>query len=220
MEAVVGSTAVAIKDLHFDSRKVELNDVFVAVRGTISDGHQFINTAVNQGAIAVICEELPEKLVNGVTYVQVDNSQKSLAYMAANFYDNPSENLKQLRNQIVEADGYMPITPEYNHSTSAAMKNTLDYFLEEYYFKPSAIVSYSVGGFGGVNAVQHLRLIFSELVAPSISSSFSISKVQDVFEDDGKLRDQLYEKRVVRFIEEFEWYIEAFKNQRVKGTPY
>ena len=43
---------------------------------------------------------------------------------------NPSENLKQLRNQIVEADGYMPITPEYNHSTSAAMKNTLDYFLE------------------------------------------------------------------------------------------
>ena len=133
---------------------------------------------------------------------------------------NPSENLKQLRNQIVEADGYMPITPEYNHSTSAAMKNTLDYFLEGYYFKPSAIVSYSVGGFGGVNAVQHLRLIFAELGAPSISSSFSISKVQDVFDDDGKLRDQLYEKRVLRFIEEFEWYIEAFKNQRVKGTPY
>ena len=70
---------------------------------------------------------------------------------------NPPENLKQLRNQIVEADGYMPITPEYNHSTSAAMKNTLDYFLEEYYFKPSAIVSYSVGGFGGVNAINILE---------------------------------------------------------------
>ena len=56
----------------------------------------------------------------------------------------------------METDGYMPITPEYNHSTSAAMKNILDYFLEEYYIKPSAIVSYSVGGFGGVNAVQHL----------------------------------------------------------------
>jgi NAD(P)H-dependent FMN reductase len=133
---------------------------------------------------------------------------------------NPSENLKQLRNQIVEADGYMPITPEYNHSTSAAMKNTLDYFLEEYYFKPSAIVSYSVGGFGGVNAVQHLRGIFAELGAPSISSSFSISKVQNVFDDAGKLREQLYEKRVIRFIEEFEWYIDAFKNQRAKGTPY
>jgi NAD(P)H-dependent FMN reductase len=133
---------------------------------------------------------------------------------------NPSPKLIQLRNQIVEADGYMPITPEYNHSTSAAMKNTLDYFLEEYYFKPSAIVSYSVGRFGGINAVQHLRLIFAELGAPSISSSFSISKVQDIFDDDGRLRNQLYEKRVGRFIEDFEWYIEAFKNQRLKGTPY
>jgi NAD(P)H-dependent FMN reductase len=55
------------------------------------------------------------------------------------------------------------------------MKNTLDYFLEEYFFKPSAIVSYSTGGFGGVNAAQHLRLIFAELGAPSISSSFAIS---------------------------------------------
>ena len=133
---------------------------------------------------------------------------------------DPPENLKQLRNQIVEAEGYMPITPEYNHSTSAALKNTLDYFLEEYYFKPSAIVSYSVGGFGGVNAVQHLRGILAELGAPSISSSFSISKVQNVFDDAGKLREQLYEKRVMRFIEEFEWYIDAFKNQRAKGTPY
>ena len=133
---------------------------------------------------------------------------------------DPPENLKQLRNQIVDAEGYMPITPEYNHSTSAAMKNTLDYFLEEYYFKPSAIVSYSVGGFGGVNAVQSLRLIFAELGAPSISSSFSISKVQDVFDDTGKLRNPLYDKRVKRFIEEFEWYIDAFKNQRAKGTPY
>ena len=72
----------------------------------------------------------------------------------------------------------MSITPEYNHSNSAAVKNTLAYFLEEYYFKPPAIVSYSAGGFGGVNAVQHPRVIFAKLGAPSISSSFSISKVQ------------------------------------------
>jgi NAD(P)H-dependent FMN reductase len=58
------------------------------------------------------------------------------------------------------------------------MKNTLDYFLEEYFFKPSAIVSYSAGGFGGVNAAQHLRLIFAEHGAPSISSSFAISRVK------------------------------------------
>lgn len=94
MEAVVGNTAVTINAIHFDSRKVELNDVFVAVKGTISDGHQFIETAVNQGALAIVCEELPEKIVNGVTYVQVENSQTALAFMAANYYENPSANLK------------------------------------------------------------------------------------------------------------------------------
>jgi NAD(P)H-dependent FMN reductase len=133
---------------------------------------------------------------------------------------NPSEKLRDLRNKVMDAEGYLSVTPEYNHSTSAAMKNTLDYFLGEYYFKPSAIVSYSAGGFGGVNAAQHLRLIFAELGAPSISSSFSISRVQDVFDEHGKLIDERYDKRVIRFLDEFEWYIEAFKNQRAKGTPY
>jgi NAD(P)H-dependent FMN reductase len=134
---------------------------------------------------------------------------------------NPEEKLRELENRIKAAEGYLPVTPEYNHSTSAAMKNTLDYFLEEYYFKPSAIVSYSPGGFGGINAAQQIRLIFAELGAPSIPSSFPISRVHEVFDEDGKLIDQRYEKRVVRFLEEFEWYIEALKNQRqIKGTPY
>src|SRR5919202_2695746 len=133
---------------------------------------------------------------------------------------NPSEMLRELENKIKAAEGYMPVTPEYNHSTSAAMKNTLDYFLEEYYFKPSAIVSYSAEGFGGVNGAQHLRHRFAELGAPSISSSFPISRVQDVFDESGKLMDERYDKRIIRFLDEFEWYIEAFKNQRAKGTPY
>ena len=133
---------------------------------------------------------------------------------------NPWEKLRDLRNKVKGAEGYLSVTPEYNHSTSVAMKNTLDYFLEEYYFKPSAIVSYSAGGFGGVNAVQHLRLIFAELGAPSISSPFPISRVQDVFDEHGKLMDERYDERVIRFLDEFEWYIEAFKNQRAKDTPY
>jgi NAD(P)H-dependent FMN reductase len=134
---------------------------------------------------------------------------------------NPEEKLIDLHNEIRDADGYMPVTPEYNHSTSAAMKNTLDYFLEEYYFKPSAIVSYSPGGFGGINAAQQMRLILAELGAPSIPSSFLISRVHEVFDENGKLIDEKYEKRVKLFLDEFEWYIEAFKNQRIaKGTPY
>ena len=94
IEQVVGSTHVVITDIHFDSRKVQLNDAFVAIKGTQSDGHDFITKAVEQGALAIICQELPEQLINGVTYVVVENSQKTLAIMAANFYGNPSESIQ------------------------------------------------------------------------------------------------------------------------------
>jgi NAD(P)H-dependent FMN reductase len=133
---------------------------------------------------------------------------------------DPSEKMKSLQSKINDAEGYLAVTPEYNVGTSGAMKNTLDYFLEEYFFKPSAIVSYSPGMFGGINAAQQLRLIFAELGAPSISSSFSIPRLHKVFSEDGKLIDEAYDKRALKFLMEFEWYIEAFKNQRAKGTPY
>jgi len=94
LDKVVGNTSVAIRDLNFDSRKVGLDDVFIAIKGTISDGHGYIKNAVDQGAIAVICEELPAQIVNGITYVQVADSQQALAVMASNFYDTPSDNLK------------------------------------------------------------------------------------------------------------------------------
>lgn len=133
---------------------------------------------------------------------------------------HPEPKYQKLHNMILESDGYIPVSPEYNHTTSAALKNTLDYCLEEYFFKPSAIVSYSAGSFGGINAAQHLRQIFAELGAPSISSSFQISKVHEVFDNDGNLLDEEYDKKIKRFLDEFDWYVDAFKNQRVKGTPY
>jgi NAD(P)H-dependent FMN reductase len=133
---------------------------------------------------------------------------------------DPSEKMKSIRNKIKDAEGYLAVTPEYNRGPSGAMKNTLDYFLEEYYFKPSAIVSYSPGIFGGVNAAQQLRLVFAELGSPSIPSSFTIPRLHKAFSEDGKLIDEAYDIRVSKFLDEFEWYIEAFKNQRAKGTPY
>ncbi len=94
LEAVVGNTTLAVNDIHFDSRKVGFNDVFVAVRGTQTDGHEYINKAVEQGALAIVCEEMPQQTVNGITYVKVKNAQQALAYMADNYYGNPSANLK------------------------------------------------------------------------------------------------------------------------------
>ncbi len=94
IETVIGNTAVAITNIHFDSRYVSLNDVFVATRGTVVDGHDYIKMAADQGAIAIICETLPANTVNGITYIQVADSHSALAIMASNFYDNPSEKLK------------------------------------------------------------------------------------------------------------------------------
>ena len=132
----------------------------------------------------------------------------------------PPENLQKLYTIIKEADGYIAITPEYNHSISAAMKNTLDYFLEEYFFKPSGIVSYSVGPFGGILAGTHLRQVLAEMGAPAIPSQLPISKVQEVFGENGELLDKNYERRADRFFDEFEWYVTALSEQRKKGTPY
>ena len=134
--------------------------------------------------------------------------------------ESPPEKLQKLQKIIKDADGYVPITPEYNHSVSSALKNTLDYFLEEYFFKPSAIISYSVGSFGGVTAGNHLRQILAEMGTLAISSQFPISKVNEVFDDEGKLLDENYERRFSRFLEEFEWYVSAFAKQRESGTPY
>ncbi|MFT7251012.1 MAG: UDP-N-acetylmuramoyl-L-alanyl-D-glutamate--2,6-diaminopimelate ligase [Flavobacterium sp.] len=94
IEAVKGSTDVAINSIDFDSRKISLNDVFVAIRGSVSDGHNFIEKAVNQGAIAVVCEAFPERIINGVTYIQVKNTNEALAFLANNFYENPSSQLR------------------------------------------------------------------------------------------------------------------------------
>jgi UDP-N-acetylmuramoyl-L-alanyl-D-glutamate--2,6-diaminopimelate ligase len=94
IEAVKGSTEIAVNKIEFDSRKIQENDVFVAIRGTVSNGHDFIEKAINLGAVAVICDVLPEVIVVGVTYIQVKDTNSALAYMANNYYDNPSSKLK------------------------------------------------------------------------------------------------------------------------------
>lgn len=93
IEIVKGSTDIAIGKIDFDSRKITKHDVFVAIRGTISDGHEFIEKAINNGAVAIVCDVFPEVMVNGITYIQVKDTNKALAFMAANYFENPSQHL-------------------------------------------------------------------------------------------------------------------------------
>ena len=94
IESVIGNTTISVASIQFDSRLVQLNDVFVAVKGVQVDGHKFIDKAVINGALVIVCEEIPEVQVNEITYVVVKNTQEALAIMASNFYDNPSEKLQ------------------------------------------------------------------------------------------------------------------------------
>ena len=92
--AVSGSTDVDVQNVQTDSRKVEAGTLFIAVKGVAVDGHRFIEQSVNAGAVAVICEEMPAAVKNGITYVQVKDSASAAGFAAHNFYDRPSERIK------------------------------------------------------------------------------------------------------------------------------
>ncbi len=91
---VVGSTNVAITALSFDSRKIEKDSLFIAVKGTVSNGHIYIEDTIAKGAIAILCEDLPAGLNEKVTYIKVKDTTAAMGIVAGNFYDNPSEKIK------------------------------------------------------------------------------------------------------------------------------
>ncbi|NQY11440.1 MAG: UDP-N-acetylmuramoyl-L-alanyl-D-glutamate--2,6-diaminopimelate ligase [Flavobacteriales bacterium] len=90
---VVGSTDIAVRSIHSDSRAVGGESLFIAIKGIQVDAHKYIAQTIESGVIAIVCEELPENIIKGVTYVKVESTTVSLPVMASNFYDSPSEKL-------------------------------------------------------------------------------------------------------------------------------
>jgi NAD(P)H-dependent FMN reductase len=130
------------------------------------------------------------------------------------------EPLERLATLYRAADAFVIVTGEYNHGVPPALVNLLDHFLEEYFWRPSAIVSYSAGMFGGARAAVVLREMVAEMGMPSISSTLPVPKVQQAFDEEGQPSDAAWERRFGRFASELEWYAEAFRAQRAKGVPY
>ena len=94
IEEVKGNTNIAVESISFDSREINNLSLFVAVKGVNQNGHNFISTAEERGACAIICEDLPQSLKENITYIKVSDSSESLGIVASNFFDNPSEKLK------------------------------------------------------------------------------------------------------------------------------
>ena len=128
--------------------------------------------------------------------------------------------LETLATLYRSADAFVVVSGEYNHSIPPALSNLLDHFLEEYFFRPSAIVCYSAGGFGGVRAAMQLRAMLSELGMPSVPSLFPIPRIQDAIDDAGTPLDQGVDRRFARFAAELEWYAGALREARRTGVPY
>ncbi len=130
------------------------------------------------------------------------------------------EGLERLAERIRKADAFIIVSGEYNHSIPPALSNLLDHFLEEYFWRPSAIVCYSAGAFGGVRAAMQLRAMLCELGTPSIPSLLPVPRVQDAFDDHGQPHDETYHRRTARFLDELEWYANALRTARQTGVPY
>ncbi|MBT8196655.1 MAG: UDP-N-acetylmuramoyl-L-alanyl-D-glutamate--2,6-diaminopimelate ligase, partial [Bacteroidia bacterium] len=91
---VLGSTDISISSICFDSRKANPDSVFIAVKGIHTDGHDYIETAIEKGSIAIVCQSFPSTIHEGITYVKVKDSSVALAFVSDNFFDHPSSRIK------------------------------------------------------------------------------------------------------------------------------
>ncbi|WP_375454540.1 NADPH-dependent FMN reductase [uncultured Methylobacterium sp.] len=128
--------------------------------------------------------------------------------------------LEGLATLYARADAFVVVSAEYNHAIPPALSNTLDHFLEEYFWRPSAICCYAAGPFGGVRAAMQLRAMLGELGMPSIPALLPVPRVGEALDEAGTPTEDRLAKAAERFLDELAWYAEALKAQRRKGTPY
>jgi NAD(P)H-dependent FMN reductase len=187
----------------------------VGIYGSVRSGRQGIKAA------RFVERQFSER---GHEVTLVDPLEHALPLLDRMYKEYPKgsapETLEWLATLYRAADAFVIVTGEYNHSIPPALSNLLDHFLEEYFFRPSGIVSYSAGAFGGVRAAVQLRAMLCELGMPSTPSMFPVPKIGTAIGDDGTPADPAMIKRFQRFASELEWYAEALRDRRRSGVPY
>ena len=133
--------------------------------------------------------------------------------------------LQSLAEKIDAADGYIMVSPEYNHSMSPALAHLLNHFGSSLYaYKPSAIVSYSAGQWGGMRAAVGMRTFLSELGCLPVSAMIHLPRAQDAFDEAGKPHEQAEDERWAgyfgRTLLQLQWWAEAAKHQRAQADPH
>ena len=133
--------------------------------------------------------------------------------------------LRELAENIKSADGYIMISPEYNHSMSPALANMLNHFGSSLFsYKPSTIITYSAGQWGGVRAAVTMRTFLSELGCLPVSSMIHVPKAQEIFEEDGSIQDGIDQNRWLEYFSraysQMVWWAEAANEQRERVNPH
>jgi NAD(P)H-dependent FMN reductase len=128
--------------------------------------------------------------------------------------------LEELAKLFKSADGFVIVSGEYNHSIPPALSNMLDYFLEEYFWRPAGIACYSNGRFGGVRAAVQLRAMLCELGLVTMPSAMPVQNVQDAFDENGVPADPKMDTYTTYFFDELTWYMKAMRAARAQGVPY
>jgi NAD(P)H-dependent FMN reductase len=132
------------------------------------------------------------------------------------------ERLEQLAGKIRNADGFVFITGEYNWGVQPGLKNLTDHFLEEWFWRPAAIVSYSAGRFSGVRAATVWHGTLSEMGMVVISSTIGVGPIGQTLSDDGEPigeAGRALEQSFPRFADDLTWWVEASKAQRQRKAP-
>lgn len=154
----------------------------------------------------------------------VDPLELQLPLLDRMYKEHPAGTAPAALDRLAElyrgADGFIIVSGEYNHGIPPALKNLLDHFLEEYFWRPSGIVCYSAGAFGGVRAAMQLRMTLAELGMPSISSLMPIPRIGTALDENGVASDPLTDRSLKRFVDEFLWHADALAVARKNGTPY
>ena len=153
----------------------------------------------------------------------VDPMERVLPMLDRMFKEYPAGEapkvMQDLADLYADADGFLICSAEYNQTVPPAMSNLLDHFLEQYFFRPSGIVTYSPSAYGGVRAAVALRTMLAELGMAAIPSQLAFGHVTDLVSEQGDLLDPGFQRRTDRFLTEFEWYARALKAQRAVGVP-
>jgi len=151
----------------------------------------------------------------GISPVLLDLQDYSFPVMEERFRNlqDPPEGMAEFSRHLTEADGIIIVSPEYNGSYSGALKNTLDYFKQEYFRKPMAVVTVSDGVMGGVNASHHLLSWILHVKGIASPFKLMVRNVGETFDDAGKLLDEDFAVRANSFVSEFLWLSKAISGQ-------